>query len=274
MDQVYFPRCCLSPSGPPCSSKRKTKAKRQALRSLQALLLRCWTALPAGKARCTIIDPVGRGENFSAFMHLADFEEALVNSRIWTEPAHIDQRLTDLTTHMENVLQKYLRNQYETLAEYNAQAGEVAEPYRFLVVADFPVNFTPDAARRLLSLASAGARCGIYTFIMVDTKQDLPQGFDLADLAACSAQLRLEAGSFRLVRRRLRRLSARTGRPARCRDQHAPVADRRRRSQARRPRRGSVRAYRHCRPASGGKATAAPGCRCRWVARAPRRANS
>src|SRR5262249_1840024 len=84
--------------------------------------------------------------------------------------------------HMENVLQKYLRNQYETLAEYNAQAGEVAEPYRFLVVADFPVNFTPDAARRLISLAGAGARCGIYTFIMVDAKQALPQGIDLADL--------------------------------------------------------------------------------------------
>ena len=33
-------------------------------------------------------------------------------SRIWTEPAHIEQRLADLTEHMENVIQKYLRNEF------------------------------------------------------------------------------------------------------------------------------------------------------------------
>src|SRR5207245_8052737 len=108
-------------------------------------------------------------------------------SRIWTEASDIEHRLGDLTAHMENVIQKYLRNQFQTLEDYNAQAGEVAEPYRMLVVAHFPVNFTPDAARRLISLAVSGARCGIYPLITVDARQALPQGFDLADLErACS----------------------------------------------------------------------------------------
>ena len=53
---------------------------------------------------------------------------------------HIEQRLADLTEHMETVIQKYLRNEFETIDEYNAQAGELAEPYRFLVIADFPVE--------------------------------------------------------------------------------------------------------------------------------------
>ena len=39
---------------------------------------------------------------------------------------------------METVTQKYLRNEYATIEEYNAVAEEVAEPYRVLVVADFP----------------------------------------------------------------------------------------------------------------------------------------
>jgi energy-coupling factor transporter ATP-binding protein EcfA2 len=182
LSSICFPILLPFPERAALLFKAHDEGKAHALQSLQALLMRCWTALPAGAARCTIIDPVGRGENFAAFMHLADYEESLVNSRIWTEAAHIDQRLADLTAHMETVLQKYLRNQYETLAEYNAEAGEVAEPYRFLVVADFPVNFTPEAARRLISLAGAGARCGIYTFIMVDVRQTLPQGMDLADL--------------------------------------------------------------------------------------------
>ena len=47
---------------------------------------------------------------------------------------------------MENVTQKYLRNEYATIEEYNAVAGEVAEPYRVLVVADFPANFDEKAA--------------------------------------------------------------------------------------------------------------------------------
>jgi hypothetical protein len=71
-------------------------------------------------------------------MHLADYDEALVAARIWTETPHIEQRLADLTAHMENVIQKYLRNQYRTIEEHNERAGEVAEPFRVLVVANFP----------------------------------------------------------------------------------------------------------------------------------------
>jgi energy-coupling factor transporter ATP-binding protein EcfA2 len=166
------------------------------IQTLEAVLLRAWQALPPGRMRCTIIDPVGRGENFSAFMHLVDHDPALVNSRIWTEIGQIEQRLSDLTSHMETILQKFLRNQYETLAEYNAQAGEIAEPFRFLVVAHFPVNFSPDAAQRLLSLASAGARCGIYTFIVADTRQPLPQGMHWEDFEKACCTLLWENGRY------------------------------------------------------------------------------
>ena len=58
---------------------------------------------------------------------------------------------------MENVIQKYLRNEFETIEEYNVHAGEVAEPFRVLVVANFPANFSETAARRLVSIASTGA---------------------------------------------------------------------------------------------------------------------
>src|SRR5260370_408755 len=103
-----------------------------------AVMLRMLTAIPPSKVRFTIIDPVGLGRSFASFMHLADFDELIVNHRIWTDSLQIDQRLKDLTDHMENVIQTYLRNDYPTIDEYNAQAGEVAEPYRLLVVANFP----------------------------------------------------------------------------------------------------------------------------------------
>src|SRR5262249_11475096 len=55
---------------------------------LQTVMFRVLSSLPPGKVRFTILDPVGLGQNFAAFMHLADYDEALVGGRIWTEQSH------------------------------------------------------------------------------------------------------------------------------------------------------------------------------------------
>ena len=167
-----------------------------AIRVLQMVMTRLLTSLPPGRVRFTMIDPVGLGQNFAGFMHLADFDEALVGGRIHTDAEQINQRLIDLTEHMETVIQKYLRNEFETIDDYNAQAGELAEPYRFLVIADFPVSFEGDAFRRLSSIAASGARCGVYTLIARDTRQTLPGGTHLDDLAANSVTLVQEGDRF------------------------------------------------------------------------------
>jgi hypothetical protein len=168
----------------------------RAVDAMRAIMLRMLIAVPPGKVRFTIIDPVGLGENFSAFMHLADYDEKLVTNRIWTEGPHIEQRLADLTEHMENVLQVYLRNEFQTIQEYNSSAGEMAEAYRVLVVANFPAGFTEAASQRLLSIVSSGARCGVHTLITVDTKMKLPHNFHLSDLEANSVNLRWKHGRF------------------------------------------------------------------------------
>jgi DNA polymerase III delta prime subunit len=174
-----------------CSMLIKTSGagRAEAVQTLQTVMMRFLTSLPPGKVRFTIIDPVGLGQNFAGFMHLADYDEKLVGSRIWTEPQFIEQRLADLTSHMANVIQKYLRNEFDTIEDYNRHAGEVAEPYRILVVANFPFNFTDTAARHLMSIVSSGARCGVYSLISVDMKQRLPHGFSLADLEQNAVKL-------------------------------------------------------------------------------------
>src|SRR5439155_18731953 len=140
--------------------------------------------------------PVGLGENFAAFMHLADHDERLVTSQIWTEPTHIEQRLTDLTDHIASVIQKYLRNQYKTIEDYNRAAGEVAEPYRVLVVANFPANITPEAAKRLVSIVNSGPSCGVCTLVSVDTRSAMPRDFAMPDLEAPSLVLGWKDGRF------------------------------------------------------------------------------
>ncbi|MGQ9628077.1 MAG: hypothetical protein ACUVV0_14380 [Anaerolineae bacterium] len=57
---------------------------------------------------------------------------------------------------------QFRAHDYETMEEYNEEAGEVAEPYRLLVVANFPVKFTETAARRLESIASNGPRNAVF----------------------------------------------------------------------------------------------------------------
>ena len=164
--------------------------------AVRSVMLRMLTANPPGKVRFMIIDPVGLGENFSAFMHLADFNEQLVYSRIWTDEAHIEQRLTELTGHMENVIQVYLRNEFRTIEEYNQFAGDLAEPYRVLVVANFPAGFSDTAAARLASIVSSGARCGVYTVLSVDTKLRLPRDFHLNDLERHAVAMSWRDGQF------------------------------------------------------------------------------
>ena len=116
-------------------------------------------------------------ESIAALMHLADYEEATINSRISTQATQFEEKLAELNEHMEKVIQMYLRNEYATIAEYNAQAGSIAEKYHFLVIASFPVNFSDVAARRLRNIAANGARCGVYTLIHWDQRNAPPNDF-------------------------------------------------------------------------------------------------
>jgi DNA segregation ATPase FtsK/SpoIIIE, S-DNA-T family len=184
-----IPAVLSYPGCPSLLIEAEGEGRDAATQVMQNMMLRLLTSLPPGKVRFTILDPVGLGQNFSAFMHLADFDERLVTNRIWTESNHINQRLTDLTEHMENVIQKYLRNEFASIQEYNEHAGEVAEPFQILVIANFPANFSDEAARRLVSIAASGARCGVYTLISTDDKLKAPRNFDIADLERQAATL-------------------------------------------------------------------------------------
>ena len=184
--------------------------------AVQSLMLRLLANVPPGKILFTLIDPVGLGQSAAPFMSLADHEEKLITSRAWTEPQHIEEQLGKLTEHMENVIQKYLRNDYSTIEEYNAKAGEVAEPYRVLVVFDFPVNISETAARRLVSIAKNGPRCGVYTIIVMntDSAKKLPYGFSLDELEAAANVISHDGKQFVWLKKNFERFSvALDGRP-------------------------------------------------------------
>ena len=170
-----------------------------AIGAINNIIFRLLSVTPPGKLNFTIFDPVGLGQNFSALMHLADYEDGCINSRIWTQTAQFEEKLAELNEHMEKIIQMYLRNEYATIAEYNAQAGSVAEKYHFLVIASFPVNFSETAARRLRNIAANGARCGVFTLIHWDQRNALPQDFVPDELRANSVCLNHTSRGFELA---------------------------------------------------------------------------
>ena len=174
----------------------KTSGHEQIIGDLNSIVLRLLTSSPPGRLAFTIFDPVGLGQNFAGIMHLADFEERVINSRIWTQQAQFEQRLADLNEHIEKVTQMYLRNEYASLAEYNAQAGRLAEKFQFLVIADFPVNFSDVAVKRLQSIIASGPRCGVFTLIYWDQRRPAPVELVPDELRKNSLRIMPKGDSF------------------------------------------------------------------------------
>jgi F0F1-type ATP synthase membrane subunit b/b' len=193
-----LPLCLVYPGQGSLLFETSTTKHDDAIGTLNNVILRLLAITPPGRVNFTIIDPVGLGQNFAGVMHLADYEEQIINSRIWTQSGQIEQKLADLNEHMEKVIQMYLRNEYASIAEYNEQAGVIAEKYHFLVVADFPANFTETAAKRLLSIAASGARCGVYTLIHWDRRLPVPPEFIPDELRKSSVCLSAKEPGFLL----------------------------------------------------------------------------
>jgi S-DNA-T family DNA segregation ATPase FtsK/SpoIIIE len=196
--KLTVPACLTFPHHGSVLFETSKHGREQAIASLNNLVLRLLATAPPGRLNFSLIDPVGLGQSFAGITHLSDFGEHLINGRIWTQSTQIDQRLAELNEHMEKVIQMYLRNEYATIADYNAKAGTIAEKYQFLVIADFPVNFGETAIKRLLSIASSGARCGVFTLIHWDRRHALPADLPVEDLRKAGVVFVNANGSFTL----------------------------------------------------------------------------
>jgi len=192
--RVSLPLALTFPSAGSLLFETRDSGATSVIGTMNNVILRLLAATPPGKLSFTFIDPVGLGQNFAGLMHLADYEESLVNRRIWTQRDQIEERLAELSEHIEKVIQMYLRNEYATITEYNEKAGSVAEKYNFLVIADFPANFSEIAVKRLQSIAQSGPRCGIFTLVHWDQRQPTSEGSLPDELRKSSLCLR-QAGN-------------------------------------------------------------------------------
>jgi energy-coupling factor transporter ATP-binding protein EcfA2 len=144
-------------------------SRDRALSLARSLLLRHLSATEPGSLRFCFFDPVGLGQSVADFLALAEYDADLIGGKVWSSQGDLAARLTELTSHIELVIQKYLRTTYQTIDEFNAAAGEIAEPYRYLILCDFPTGFTDETMQRLRSILQNGPRCGVRTLLLTNT---------------------------------------------------------------------------------------------------------
>lgn len=149
-------------------------AMHAAAEMVRGVLWRGLTSVAPGQLRLTLLDPVGRGQNFSSLVALGDYDPQLIGHRAWSAPPQIAARLGELTQHVEDVLQTCLRDRYETIESYNAEAGALAEPYRVVAAVGLPTGLTRDGYDSLRALIEGGRRCGVFLILVRDTSQPWP----------------------------------------------------------------------------------------------------
>ena len=154
----------------------KHNTRGSALSAGRSLIARLLASTPPGKARFTFFDPLGLGETVAPFLALADHDKTLIDGKVWSSVDDLRSRLADHMNHIEVVIQKYLRGEYESIEDYNREAGEIAEPYRFLFVFDYPSQFDEGTVHQLSRIIENGPRCGVYTVLLANTEAKAPHG--------------------------------------------------------------------------------------------------
>lgn len=171
--------------------------RSRGLELLRSVVLRSLMDFPPGQLRLSLIDPTAMGQTVAEFIHLGDYDEQLVDTSVKTSAQSIERCLTEHAARLETVISKYLRGQFQDIRDYNRHAGEMAEPYSLIVIADYPRQFSDRAAEQLLSLIENGPRCGIYTLLLFAPEEE-PRGVPFARLTQAMDVVSFQNGAVQV----------------------------------------------------------------------------
>lgn len=143
-------------------------------RGLEGAVLNLLSALPANQLQIKVFDPEHGGNSAKFLFGLGDAAERVIGDRVKTSDRELADLLQSTEEHITFVTQRFLQGEHQSLTEYNTAAGEVAEPYRLLVLYDFPSGFSraghldDDQIDRLVKIIRNGPRSGVFTILVAD----------------------------------------------------------------------------------------------------------
>lgn len=144
-------------------------------RGIEGAILNLLSALPANQLQIKIFDPEHGGNSAKFLFGLGDAADRVIGDRVKTSDRELADLLQSTEEHITFVTQRFLQGEHKSLTEYNTAAGEVAEPYRLLVIYDFPSGFSraghidDDQIDRLNKIIRNGPRSGVFTILVTQT---------------------------------------------------------------------------------------------------------
>lgn len=194
---LHVPCLVSFPAATSLAIEADPQDRQSALELLRSIVLRTLMDVPPGQLRVSFIDPTAMGQTFAEFLHLTDYDERLVDVGVKTGSQAIERCLADHAAHVETIVSKYLRGQFRNIDDYNSHAGEMTEPLRLLVLADFPRSFTDRAVEQLLSVVENGPRSGVYTLLHYSPADKEPRGVSFDRLTQSMDVVRFAGGVCR-----------------------------------------------------------------------------
>jgi hypothetical protein len=145
----------------------------------QLIAFRFMLSLPINLCKFHFVDTLSFGKKVNTMNRLSGkiMNNAVVNDK---------EKLAELIGNLEKTVIDLNQNQlvkYASLEEYNKEAGELAVPYRFVFISNFPHDFSKELAERFYKLINNrnASKAGIYIFYSIDNTITIPYGFDISE---------------------------------------------------------------------------------------------
>ena len=137
-------------------------------KTIQSIVLRFAAALPNGMCHLTAYDGTGMGANLITLSSLCD---VCPDSKVITDSFEFQDNLKKLQEHVPYVIQKVLgyKHSNQNLLEYNRTEIGHREPYRILVIADYPRTLNEGHCRILDVIIKNAKKAGIFVIMSYDT---------------------------------------------------------------------------------------------------------
>lgn len=138
---------------------------------IESAALALLAGLPPGQVKLDVFDPERLGESANFLYGLGEATEKVLGQKVRTTDKELAELLVEVEEHITFVTQKYLQGSFDSLTAYNQASGDVSEPYRLLVIFDYPSGFSRDQnydqeqLDRFQKVLVTGRRCGVFTLI-------------------------------------------------------------------------------------------------------------
>jgi len=154
--------------------------KQIANKAIELLAFRFLLSLPDGKCKLYIIDPEKNGQSFA---HLYGLDPRILEREVWDDVSEISNGLQVLKNNIPRIQSELLTTKYKDLNEYTSQVKHSRQPFQFLLIANFPTNFSSEALAHLSGILKNGAKAGIYCIMSFDISKSLQsmEGFKWDD---------------------------------------------------------------------------------------------